>query len=81
VGAFVAVIWYEKALPTVPFAVLPLVITGGATAMVSVRVALPVPPPLVALSVTVDVPAPVGVPEINPVPAFTVIPAGKPAAP
>jgi len=80
VGVFVAVIWYEKAPPTVPFAVAPLVITGGATAMVSVRVALPVPPPLVALRVTVEVPAPVGIPEINPVPLFTVIPAGKPAA-
>jgi hypothetical protein len=36
---------------------------------------------LVALSVTVEVPAAVGVPEINPVPLFTVNPAGKPAAP
>ena len=35
--------------------------------MVSVRVALPVPLALVALSVTVDVPATVGVPEIKPV--------------
>jgi len=80
VGAFVAVIWYEKALPAVPFAVLPLVITGAGTAMASVKVALPVPPPLVALRVTVDVPAPVAVPEINPVPLFTVMPAGNPAA-
>ena len=49
--------------------------------MVSVRVALPVPPLLVALSVTVEVPAAVGVPEINPVPLFTVNPAGNPVAP
>ena len=49
--------------------------------MVSVRVALPVPPLLIALSVTVDVPAIVGVPEINPVPLFTDKPAGNPAAP
>ena len=56
-------------------------ITGGATVMVSVRVALPVPPLLVALRVTVDVPAAVGVPEINPVPLFTVNPAGNPVAP
>src|ERR1700730_18027528 len=52
-----------------------------AVRMVSVRVALPVPPLFVALSVTVDVPAEVGVPEINPVPLFTVSPAGNPVAP
>jgi hypothetical protein len=57
------------------------VITGFATAMVSVRVAFPVPPLLVALSVTVEVPAAVGVPEINPVALFTVSPAGNPVAP
>ena len=48
--------------------------------MVSVRVALPVPPLLVALSVTVDVPAAVGVPEINPVSLFTANPAGNAVA-
>ena len=55
--------------------------TGGGTLIVSVRVALPVPPLLVALSVTVEVPAAVGVPEINPVPLFTDSPAGNPVAP
>ena len=54
---------------------------GAADAMVSVRVALPVPALLVALSVTVDVAADVGVPEISPVPVLTDKPAGKPAAP
>jgi hypothetical protein len=49
--------------------------------MVSVRVAFPVPPLLVALRVTVELPAAVGVPEINPVPLFTVNPAGNPVAP
>ena len=49
--------------------------------MVSVKVALPVPLPLVALRVTVDVPAAVGVPEINPVVLFTVSPLGNPVAP
>jgi hypothetical protein len=49
--------------------------------MVSVRVALPVPPLLVALRVTVEVPAAVGVPEINPVLMFGVNPAGNPVAP
>ena len=48
--------------------------------MVSVRVALPVPPLLVALSVTVEVPAAVGVPEISPVPVLTARPAGNPVA-
>ena len=55
-------------------------ITGAAAAMVSVRVALPVPPPLVAPSVTVEVPAAVGVPEISPVAVLTDKPAGKPVA-
>jgi hypothetical protein len=48
---------------------------------VSVKVALPVPLAFVALSVTDDVPAPVGVPEINPLLVFTVSPAGSPVAP
>ena len=48
--------------------------------MVKVSVALPVPPALVALIVTVYVPAVVGVPEINPVLVSTVKPAGSPVA-
>ena len=48
--------------------------------MVSVRVALPVPTLLVALSVAVDVAAVVGVPEINPDVLFTDKPAGNPVA-
>jgi hypothetical protein len=47
---------------------------------VSVRVALPVPPLLVAFSVTVEVPAAVGVPEIKPVAVLTDKPAGNPVA-
>ena len=58
-----------------------LVITGGAGLIVSVSVALPVPPAFVALSVTVDVPAVVGVPEINPLVLLTDSPAGNPVAP
>ena len=77
---FVAAIWYEKALPTVPLAVVALVITGTAGLMVSVRVAVPVPPALVALSVTDEVPVTIGVPEINPVPVFTIRGAGNPVA-
>ncbi len=64
-----------------PLAVVALVITGTAGLMVSVKVAFAVPPLLVALSVTVDVPAAVGVPEINPFPLLTDNPAGKPVAP
>ena len=65
----------------VPLAVVALLITGTGGAMVRVRVALPVPPLLVALKVTVEVPAAVGVPEINPVVVLTETPAGKPVAP
>ena len=55
-------------------------ITGGAGLMVKVNVALPVPPALVALMVTLYVPAVVGVPEITPVLVFTDRPAGSPVA-
>ena len=48
--------------------------------MVKVSVALPVPPALVALIVTLYVPAVVGVPEITPVVVFTVNPPGSPVA-
>jgi len=57
------------------------VITGTAGLMVSVKVAFPVPPLLLALSVTVDVAAVAGVPEITPFPLLTDNPAGKPVAP
>ena len=49
--------------------------------IVRVSVAFPVPPELVALMVTLNVPAVVGVPEISPVLVFTVKPAGSPLAP
>jgi hypothetical protein len=52
---------------------------GGLT--VSDNVAVPVPPALVALSFTLDVPVPVGVPEIRPVPVLIVRPEGSPLAP
>ena len=54
--------------------------TGFAGLIVKVNVALPVPPELVALMVTLYVPAVVGVPEINPVLVFTLKPAGSPVA-
>jgi len=49
--------------------------------MVNVRLALPVPPLLLALSVNVGVAAVVGVPEINPVALLADNPAGNPVAP
>ena len=61
-------------------AVRELVMTGVAGLIVKVNVALPVPPELVALMVTLYVPAVVGVPEIKPVLVFTVKPAGNPVA-
>jgi len=57
-----------------------LVITGVGGLIVKVSVALPVPPALVALMVTLYVPGVVGVPEISPVVVFTVKPAGSPVA-
>ena len=57
------------------------VMFGTGLLIVNVSVAFPVPALFVALSVTVEVPAVVGVPEINPVLLFTPSPAGKPVAP
>ena len=54
--------------------------TGAGGLIVNVKVAPPVPPALVALIVTLYVPAVVGVPEINPVLVFTDKPAGNPVA-
>jgi hypothetical protein len=48
--------------------------------IVTVAMALPVPEELVALTVTVEVPAAEGVPEIKPVFAFAESPLGKPVA-
>ena len=49
--------------------------------IVKVNVALPVPLPLVALRLTLNVPAVVGVPEIKPFAVLTVKPAGNGVAP
>ena len=63
---------------------IPLVITGApgvpAGLTSSVKVALPVPPALVALRLTKNVPAVDGLPLIKPVPVSTVNPAGSPIA-
>jgi hypothetical protein len=55
--------------------------TGAPTVIVRVSVALPVPVLFVALNVTVEVPAAIGVPEISPLVVFTDNPAGRPVAP
>ena len=55
-------------------------ITGGSEFTVNFKGALPVPPLLVALTITLEVPAPVGIPEIKPETLFTVRPAGNPVA-
>ena len=69
---------------TVPLAVVGLVMTGAPERIVRVRMAVPVPPELVALMVTLyglpaSVPA-AGVPEIKPVLVFTLKPDGNPVA-
>ena len=70
-------------MPTVPGAVVALVMIGAtpaaATVMVKVWVSLPVL--LVALSVTTETPAAVGVPLMAPVRVLSVKPAGRPVAP
>ena len=58
-------------------------ITGEKEVAVTVNMstALPVPPLFAALIVTLELAAPVGVPEIKPVVVFTASPAGNPEAP
>ena len=64
-----------------PVAVVALVIAGDvSTLTVKANVAVPVPAALVALNVTLDVPAAVGVPEMTPVAVLTESPLGNPAA-
>ena len=67
-------------MPIFPLAVATLETTGAATVTVIVKALVPVPPALVAPTVTADVAAVVGVPEINPVAVLIVSPAGNPVA-
>jgi hypothetical protein len=69
-----------KAVPTVPLAVVALVMAGFAGLMVKVNVAFVVPPAFVAPKVTVEVAAAVGVPVITPLVTFTLRLAGRPVA-
>ena len=54
-----------------------LVMTGGGGLIVIVREPVPVPPKLVAVKLTDEVPAVVGVPEMIPVPEFNPKPVGS----
>ena len=66
-------------LPFVP--ACPAMVTAAvAPRMVRARVAVPVPPALVALSVTAETPTAVGVPVMTPVAVLTLNPAGRPVA-
>src|SRR3989442_12736720 len=69
------------ATPRWSVAVPAMVMTGVAGVIVTASVWVPVPPTLVALRVTVEAPAVVGVPERSPVVALSARPAGNPVAP
>jgi len=70
-----------KGAPTRPEAVRALVMTGvGGIVTVSTSVAVPVPPALAALMVTLEVPAAVGAPDMRPLAALMFKPPGKPMA-
>src|SRR5437667_10157520 len=71
VGLLVAVIWFGRATRSGTVAVPGLVMTGGDGLIVSASDWVPVPPALVALRVTVEVPAVVGVPAMSPVVALS----------
>ena len=60
-----------------PVADVALAITGAGGLIVSVKVVVPVPPALLALSPTLLVPTVVGAPEIAPVDMLTTRPAGR----
>ena len=81
VGVLVAVIVYENDTSITPLAPVALVMTGSADPMVRLSDAVPLPALFVAVSVTVEVPAVVGVPLMTPVAVFTLKPAGSPLAP
>ncbi len=81
VGLFEASSWYEKGVPTTPWADKRLLVkTGRTTAgplIVRFKVAVPVPSALVARMVMLYGPAVVGVPEMTPVTGLSDRPAGK----
>ena len=80
VGERLAVMLYEKTVPTLPLAVPALVMAGAAGFTVRVNVADPVPPAFVANRETMLTADPVGVPLMMPVVEFNSSPAGRPVA-
>src|SRR5437899_6888034 len=80
VGLCVALIRWVNASAIWPVAVPALVMTGVAGVIVTASVWGPVPPALVALRVTVEAPALVGVPVMSPVVSLSARPAGNPVA-
>ena len=68
-------------MPAVPLAVVALLITGADRMIVSARLCVAVPAPLVAERVTFVCPAAVGLPEMTPVVLLIDKPAGRPVAP
>ena len=80
VGLFVAVIWYVRGTPLVPFTVAGLVMPGAESAIVIVTARLPVPVPLVALTFVVKTPLAAGTPEMTPFAVLTTSPGGRPVA-
>ena len=75
-----AVIWKLNAVPTVPFALVALVMTGRAGRTRIVNLDEPAPPAFEADRFTIKLPATVGVPEICPLVAFRLNPVGRPVA-
>ncbi len=63
-----------------PLAVILLEITGAGGLIVIVNVFIPVPPALIALIVTLEVPVTVGAPLMTPVDVFILKPGSKPVA-
>jgi hypothetical protein len=80
VGPLFAVIWKLKAWLMVPVVLDTLVITGGVGLTVIVRGDDPEPDAFVAVTLAVEVPAVVGVPEMRPV-ELIAKPGGSPVAP
>lgn len=83
-GRFVASVSEKvllNAVPTAPLAVCPAVMIGTPSAIVkAILVAVPAPPPPVAVKEAVNEPLVVGVPEIAPVVVLSDSPAGSPVA-
>jgi hypothetical protein len=72
-----AIVYPANAVDTIPVAVVALVMAGLGALTVTESVAEPEPLALAAVIVTLVTPTAVGVPEITPLLAFRVSPAGR----